>query len=125
MRYRTRNDRSPQGLQRVFFTGYIEIAYSSLGGVCTALGKLNEAQQYYEQSLQIEEQLAEETGTVRAYDDLAVSHYNLSIFSKSVVEKRRHFSEALQIWTQLAEQCPEVKEYAERRDMAKKELEKL
>lgn len=92
MRYRTRNDCSPQGLQRVFFTGYIEIAYSRLGGVCTALGKLNEAQQYYEQSLQIDEQLAEETGTVRAYDDLdiIILAYFQNLLTKSADISPKH-----------------------------------
>lgn len=89
------------------------------------LSKLTEAQQYYEKSLHICEQLAEETKTVHALDDLAVSHYNLYFVAGDAAQQEAYLSQAYQIWEQLAEQCPDNPEFACRRDIVKEALEKL
>ena len=72
---------------------------------------------YYRQSLAFDEELAEETGTVGAYEDLAVSYYKLAVirqpYNLSLLKK------ALQIYTKLSTQCPQVERYSANADMIK------
>ena len=75
--------------------------------------------------MKITEQLAEETKTVQALDDLAVSHYKLGCIAEDTGKQKAYLSLAYQIWEQLAAQCPDNPEFARRRDIVKETLEKL
>ena len=101
-----------------FVRRYQSISYNKLGDICKAQGRLAEAQQYYEQSLQIAEQLAGETGTVEARCDLSVSYNNLGDICKAqgrLTEAQQYYEQSLQIDEQLAEETGTVEA---RRDLS-------
>ncbi len=89
----------------------LSISYSNLGDICEAQGGLTEAQQYYEQSLQMFEQLTKETGTVQARRDLSVSYGRLGDICRAqgrLTEAQRYYALSLQIAEQLAEETGTV-----------------
>lgn len=68
----------------------LSISYSKLGDISQAQGDLAGAKASYEKGLAIFEPLASETGSVDAYDDLAVSYYNMAAAS-GVAEEQQVF----------------------------------
>ena len=79
--------------------------------------------EYYEKALEISLKLAEETKTVKSYDDLAVSYYKLGSIDDSPSRGRAYFLKALEIWEALAKSHPDVSTYKNRRDIVKERLD--
>ncbi len=101
-----------------FVRRYLSISNEKLGDIYNAQGRLTEAQRYYEQSLQIREQLAEETGTVQARRDLSVSYKKLGEICEAqgrLTEAQCYYEQLLQIAEQLAEETGTVEA---RRDLS-------
>lgn len=92
-----------------------------LGNLCKVRGDLDGAEGFYRKGLALREQLAEETRTVEAYNDMAFFCYTLAIIRKpydqSLLEK------ALHINATLAAQCPQVTRYSKNRDAIRQMLE--
>ena len=66
----------------------------------------------------IREPLAEETKTVEAFDDLAVSYYKMAL---AVPEQEvSYLKKALALWTELAERFPENPSFTKRRDIVRR-----
>ncbi len=94
-----------------FVRRYLSVSYNQLGFICEAQGRLTEAQRYYEQSLQIREPLAEETGTVEARRDLSISYDRLGGICEAqgrLAGAQRYYEKSLQIREQLAAETDTV-----------------
>ena len=65
--------------------------------------------------------LAEETGTMQSYGDLAVSYYNMGW----VMRDRSYLDKALYILTQLAAQFPDNPSFREHANMVKRAIQQL
>ena len=101
-----------------FTQRYISSSYNNLGNVSEAQGRLTQAQQHYEKSLQIAEKLAEETGTVQARRDLSVSYNKLGGICEAqgrLTEAQQYYEKSLHIFEQLAEETGTVEA---RRDLS-------
>ena len=96
------------------------VSYNKLGDVCRARGDLAGAAAYYEKGLALREALAAETGTVEAYNELAISYAELALCKNP--PDRGMLERALAISQSLAEQCPDVERYARSRDMLRRML---
>ena len=92
-----------------------------LGDIETQKRHLKKASNWYEKNLAIWKQLAEETKTVEAYDDLAVSYCKLAWVVPE--KKQEYLTKAYEIWKSLAEHCPHVEKYARRRDIVLSDLQ--
>ena len=113
------SDNSDSWLVVLSVSKYAECSLRSrkekLGDIAKAEGDLTEAKRYYTLGLEISEALAKETGTVGAYDDLALSYYKIALTQISE-ESVSYLLKALSIWEQLSQACPNVLIFARRRD---------
>ncbi len=101
-----------------FVRRYLSICCDKLGCLCSEQGRPADAQQYYEQFLQIAEQLAAESGTVDARRNLSISYDRLGELcnaQKKLTEAQRYFEQSLAIREQLAAENGTVQV---RRDLA-------
>ena len=83
------------------------VSCDKMGEIRQAEGKILEAEEYYRKSLRMDEQLAKETGTVKARRDLSVSYNNMGDIRESegkFAEAAAYYEKSLQIREQLAEE---------------------
>ncbi len=100
----------------------LSVSYNKLGGIAEAMRNLKAAKGYYEQDLEISRAIADETRTVSAYDDLAVSYYKLGVIGNYDTS---YLQKAHDIWSQLSMQCPSDPELKRRCDIVQNILKEL
>ena len=94
------------------------ISFEKLGNICVAEGRLTEAKEWYEKSLEISVALAEETGTIGARRDLSISYCKLGDiygFEGRLTEARELFEKGLEINAALVEETGTI---SARRDLS-------
>ena len=95
----------------------LSILTVQVGDIAQDLGNTNEAQRLFLQGIEISEKLVRETEDIEAWDNLAVACYNAAFAIPE--QKASYLTRALAIWTDLAHRYPNVKSFAERRDLVK------
>ena len=96
----------------------VSTSYLKLGIICEMQGSMSQAKQFYEKSLQIDEQRATESGTVEARRDLSFSFEKLGDVLQTqgrLAEAQQYYEKSLQIAEQLAAETGTVRA---RRDLA-------
>ena len=83
----------------------MSVSYGNLGDILQAEGKLSEAREYYQKSLELREQLAAETGTVNARRSLSISYERVGDILRAegkLSEAREYYQKSLELREQLA-----------------------
>lgn len=91
----------------VKYKRFVAISYSKLGNMAIAQGKLKEAREYYEKSLDIRAALAEETGTQETRRDLSISINKLgdmALAQGSYKQAEEYYKKCLDIRLSLVEE---------------------
>ncbi|MCI9503218.1 MAG: hypothetical protein HFG76_14775, partial [Hungatella sp.] len=76
---------------------------------------------YYMENLELCRQMYQESETVEAMNDLAISLYNNGLVSEGETRKDL-ITQSLKLWNRLCGQCPDIPLYAQRRDLVQKKL---
>lgn len=98
--------------------------YAALGNVRLAQGNPAEAREYYRQSFDLRRALYEDTRNLEDLHFTAVVCFNMGYASEGEFQKSM-FTHAFQMWDMLCGKCPDVTLYAQRRDQAKRALDRL
>ena len=97
---------------------WTSISYNKLGDIAEAQGRLEEAKEYHEKSLEISLALVEEKETVESRRDLFVSYYKLGAIAEAqgrVEEAKEYYKKCLEINLALAKETGTV---LSRRDLS-------
>ena len=71
----------------------MSVCYSKMGDMRQVLGDNAGAEAYYMKSLRIAEEIVEQRGSIRDYDDLAVSLYKMASLDSISMEKRWEYAQ--------------------------------
>lgn len=101
----------------------VAIVYAQLASVLKLRGDLDNAEKSLLQCITLREQVVKATKTIGAYEELALSYYNIAILRTP--PSGIYLTKAIEIYDSLIEKCPKVSEYTKYRDEIKQKLELL
>lgn len=89
-------------------------------------GDQRQAVEYYEKALKISEEICDHLDLGKGYDDMALSCFQIGILADwDAALQRDMLTRAHDIWSRISEKYPEIPRYAQQRDKAQAELDKL
>ena len=101
----------------------VAIVYAQLASILKLRGDLDNAEKSLLQCITLREQVVKATKTIGAYEELALSYYNIAILRTP--PSGIYLTKAIEIYDSLIEKCPKVSEYTKYRDEIKQKLELL
>ena len=101
----------------------VAIVYAQLASILKLRGDLDNAEKSLLQCITLREQVVKATKTIGAYEELALSYYNIAILRTP--PSGIYLTKAIEIYNLLIEKCPKVSEYTKYRAEIKQKLELL
>lgn len=101
----------------------VAIVYAQLASILKLRGDLDNAEKSLLQCITLREQVVKATKTIGAYEELALSYYNIAILRTP--PSGIYLTKAIEIYDSLIEKCPKISEYTKYRDEIKQKLELL
>lgn len=101
----------------------VAIVCAQLASILKLRGDLDNAEKSLLQCITLREQVVKATKTIGAYEELALSYYNIAILRTP--PSGIYLTKAIEIYDSLIEKCPKISEYTKYRDEIKQKLELL